>query len=345
MKLSHSTRKILAILDGALLSIVLIIGIFWVPFNKVILQPDAYKQAFIDQGLYNVFPGLVSEFLSGNSSNELLGGSLGQITSNLDPEIVNQFILELIPPEWFQNQVDTNLTVLFSFINGKTENAQFFLDLAPIKEELGSDGSIKKLILLLPSCTISDLAKLLSMVRGEGSLPLCRFPDAVMNIVYPLVQPYLLNMISSLPDQIPLTSISVNQTNSNGWIFGLIMILRQASNYSLILGILVIAFLAIMILISYPGMKRIFRYLGIPLIIAGSVGLALNLLIWIGINTSGITFIQTGFGGASAIIADVIGRIFQQLVNNFVIVAALMGFLILVCGVILYVISRYKIRD
>jgi hypothetical protein len=344
MNLSNSTRKILAIIDGAFLSIVLIIGIFWVPFNKVILQPDAYRQAFIDQGLYNAFPGLVSEYLSGNSSNELLGDSLGQITSTLDPEIVNQFILGLIPPEWFQNQVDTNLTALFSFINGKTENAQFFLDLVPIKNKLGSDESIKKLIMLLPSCTVSDLAKLLSMVGGEGSLPLCRFPDEVMNIVYPLAEPYLLNLISGLPNQIPLTSISVNQINSSGWIFGLIFLLRQAANYSLILGILVIAFLVIMILISYPGMKRTLRYLGIPLIIAGSVGMALNLLIWIGINTSGVAFIQTGFGGASAIIADVIGRIFQQLMNNYVMVAALMGFLILVCGVILFVISRPKIR-
>jgi hypothetical protein len=345
MKISHSTRKILAIIDGVLLSIVLIIGIFWVPFNKVILQPDAYKQAFVDQGLYNVFPGLVSEYLSGNSSNELLGGSLSQITSTLDPETVNQFMLGLIPPEWFQNQVDTNLTSLFAFINGKTENAQFFLDLVPIKDKLGTNESIKKLILLLPSCTFSDLSKLLSMVGGEGSLPLCRFPDDVMNIVYPLVQPYLIEMISTLPNQIPLTSISVNQSNSSGWIFGLIMILRKASNYSLILGILVIALLGIMILISYPGMKRALRYIGIPLIIAGSVGLALNLLIWIGINTSGITFIQTGIGGASAIISDVIGRIFQQLMNNYVMVAALMGFLNLVCGVILYVISRLKIRD
>jgi hypothetical protein len=345
MKLSNSARKILAIIDGALLSIVLIIGIFWVPFIKVILQPDAYKQAFVDQGLYNVFPGLVSEYLSGNSSNELLGVSLNQITSNLNPETVNQFMLGLIPSEWFQNQVDTNLTSLFAFINGKTENAQFFLDLVPIKDKLGSDESIKKLIVLLPSCTFSDLSKLLSMVGGEGSLPLCRFPDEVMNIVYPLVQPYLLNMISSLPNQIPLTSIAVNQTNSSGWIFGLILILRQASNYSLILEILVIAFLGIIILISYPGMKRTFRYIGIPLIIAGSVGLALDLLVWIGINTSGISFIQTGFGGASVIFADVIGRIFQQLMNNFTIVAALMGFLVLVCGVILYVISRPKIRD
>jgi hypothetical protein len=31
--------------------------------------------------------------------------------------------------------------------------------------------------------------------------------------------------------------------------------------------------------------------------------------------------------------------------NNYVMVAALMGFLNLVCGVILYVISRLKIRD
>ena len=345
MNLSHSTRKILAVIDGVFLSIVLIIGVFWVPFNKVILQPDAYKQAFVDQGLYNAFPTLVSEYLSGNSSNELLGDSLGQITSNLDPEIVNQFIIGLIPPEWFQNQVDTNLTTLFAFINGKTENAQFFLDLAPIKDKLGRDESIQKLILLLPSCTISDLTKLLSLVGGEGSLPLCRFPDEVMNIVYPLVQPYLLNMISSLPNQIQLTSISVNQINSSGWIFGLIMLLRQAANYSLILGILIVAFLGIMILISYPGIQRTLRYIGIPLIIAGSVGLALNLLFWIGINTSGITFIQTGFGGASSIIADVIARIFQQLMNNYVMVAALTGFLILVCGVILFVISRPKIRD
>ena len=345
MKLSKSTRKILTITSGTILGIILVFGIFWVPFIKVILQPDAYYQAFQDQGLYQVFPRLVSEYLSENSSNQILGDSLNQITSKLDPEIVNQFILGLTPPEWFQVQVDSNLAVLFAFINGETDSANFFLDLVPIRNNLGSDESIKNLVMLLPPCTVSDLTQLLNTLGGVDSLPICRFPDEVMNIVFPLVQPYLLGLVSNIPDQIPLTTISSQQSDSDGWILGLFIFLRKSRDFSNLLGILAVILFGILILVSYPGLKRIMRNIGIPLITAGSTGLALIALIWIGINISGSTFFLGSFSAFPAVLTEVIGRIFMQIMSNYLVVATMMGFVVLVSGVILYVLSRSRKTD
>jgi len=345
MKLSKFTRKILTITSGTILGIILVFGIFWVPFMKVILQPNAYYQAFQDQGLYQVFPRLISEYLSENSSNQILGDSFNQVTSKLDPEIVNQFILGLTPPEWFQVQIDTNLAFLFAFINGETDSVNFFIDLVPIRNNLESDESIKNLIMLLPPCTVTDLAQLLNTLGGEVSLPICRFPDQVMNIVFPLVQPYLLGLVSTIPDQIPLTAISSQQSDSDGWILGLIIFLRKSRDFSTLLAILAAIFIGLLILFSYPGLKRIMRNIGFPLITAGSTGLALIALIWIGFNTSGLTFFLGSFSAFPAVLMEVISRIFMQIMSNYLAVATMMGFVVLVSGVILYVLSRSKKTD
>ncbi len=207
-------RNIFSVIIGVLLGLVLLFGIFWVPIQKVLMQPDAYKQAFQDQGLYRVYPLLISGVLSGDSSSNFLGDGLGQLTSKLDQDRLNDFIFSMVPPEWFQEQVDLNLDRLFGFLHGSEDTLSLGVDLNGFKNNLGQENSVRGVIQLLPVCTTADLAGLLSLLGGEKNLPLCRFPDEVMGLVFPVIQPFILNMVAQIPDQIPLITLSLQSPNT-----------------------------------------------------------------------------------------------------------------------------------
>jgi hypothetical protein len=338
-------RRIFSIFFGVLFCLVLIVSIFWIPVQKVLLQPDVYKQALQDQGFYRVYPQMVTGLLFGETSSSMLGNSLNQITSRLDQEKVDQFIFSMIPPTWFQDQLNANLDRVFAFLNGSGETLSLGVDLGGIKTNLAEEGNIRGLIQLLPECTASDLTSLLSLLGGEKNIPFCRFPDSVVGVVYPIIQPIVMNMIAQIPDSIPLTSVSLESNGSPTALVTFVQIARNASTIGTTLAILGILLLVAMILISGPGWKAKIQTTGIVLLSAGSAGLVMLLILWLGLNSSAAAIVHAAVSYLPGEVGGVITGVYLQVANNYVMVAALIGFGILVLGVVLYVVSRTLFKD
>lgn len=337
-------RGILSIITGILLGLVLLIGIYWVPVQKVLLQPEAYKQAFQDQGLYRLTPLLITEFISGDSYSKLLGNSLGGLTSQLDQKQLEGFISSLIPPDWIQQQVDSNLNKVFEFLHGSENSITLGVDLSGIKSSLEQEGSIQGLIQMLPACTASDLAKLLSLFGGDKNIPLCRFPENVMGIIYPIIQPFILNMVAQIPDQIPLTTFSLQSSETSPTLVSFVNFVRNSSEITTILIVLCLLFLGALIWVSTPGWKTKIRNSGIVFLTAGGVGLLTDLILWLKLNSSAANTIHSAGAASPVKIGEVITGFYLQIGNNFVTVAALVAFVVFTCGVILFVISRMMFK-
>ncbi len=345
MDRKSSVRGTLSILTGVLLGLILLIEIFWVPVQKVLLQPDVYKQAFQDQGFYRLTPLLVTSFMTGDESSNLLGNSLSQLTSQLDQLHLNQLVLSIIPPDWIQQQVNSNLDKVFAFLHGSGDSISLGVDLSGIKTSLGQAESIQGLIQMLPACTATDLTKLLSLFGGDKDIPFCRFPDEVMGIVNPIVQPFVLNMVNQIPDQIPLISFSLHSSGIPSTVVTFVNLVRNSTVTSTILILLSVLLLTALIWVSSPGWRIKIRNCGIVLLAAGSAGLVMDFLLWLGSNSGAANLIHSATSALPGEIGEVITGIYLQIANNFVMVAALTGFVVLTCGVILFVISRTMFKD
>lgn len=344
MDKKYPLRNIISVIIGVLLGITLFLGIFWVPVQKVLLQQNTYKLAFQDQGLYRVYPLLLGGVISGDSSVNFLGNGIGQLTSQLDQDRFKEFIFNLVPPDWFQQQVDSNLDRVFTFLHGSEDELSLGMDLSGIKNRFGQEESIQGLIQLLPACTTTDLAKLLSLFGGDTNLPLCRFPDEVMELVYPLINPFVMNMVAQIPDQIPLMTISLQSPSTPSAILTFVNLVRNSTTISSVLLGLTILLIVALVLVSTPGWKTKIRNLGIVLLAAGITGLVIDLILWFGVNSGAAGKIRSAVSAFPVEIGEVLTGIFLQITNGFVMVAALSGFIVLTCGVILFVVSRSLIK-
>ena len=345
MEQPGKARKVFATIVEVTLILMVVLSILWFPVQKVLLNPAVYQQAISDQGFYQAFPSLVSGFLSGEASQKVLGDSLSQITSRVDAARVNQFILGIIPPEWFRQQVDAGISNLFSFITGSSDQFSLSLDFSAVKAGMTSDENLRGMIAILPPCSINDLAGLLSLLGGDGNLPLCRFPDDVMNTVFSLIKPLLAGMVSQLPDEIPLIAKTISiETLPSALRFPLALA-RNAGNITTGLLILDLALLAALILLSSPGARAKLRNPGIALIIAGAAGLILDLTLWIASNSVAAAKLAAGLSRLPTEFSQVIVGIYLQVVNNALMVEALASFVVLAIGVILFVISRFIVRE
>ena len=100
-----------------------------------------------------------------------------------------------------------------------------------------------------------------------------------------------------------------------------------------------------MILISGPGWKAKIQTTGIVLLAAGSAGLVMLLILWLGLNSSAAAIVHAAVSSLPGEVGGVITGVYLQVANNYVMVAALIGFVILVLGVVLYVVSRTLFKD
>jgi len=344
MKEPSPARKVSTIIIGIFFSISLVFMILWVPFQKVLLQPEPYKQAFTDQGLYQVYPELLSNALAGEASSNLLGGSLDQLTAKMDPMAVDQFVIGMIPPDWFQSQVDSNMDLFFSFLIGNTDQVVLKFDLSAIKMKLQQDASVLSILKLLPACTTADLTQLLGVITGQGNIPICRVPDQLINLALPLVKPLVASMVAQIPDQVPIISLTVDNLAAGGGLLSLILVIRELVKMNWIFSLLPALFFIGLVLISQPGWKARFRNVGICLIIAGSIGLTLDLLFWVRINSIWTVEIERYMSTFSVQFGQIAGGIFRQVLSTYATEAAMMGFVVLVIGIILYIISRTMVK-
>lgn len=344
MKSQSTVRLVFIVFLEAILILTLLAAVVWIPAQKVFLQPEVYQQALADQGLYQYVPSLVSGYLSGDSSKAIVGDQLAAITSRLDQTQWNQFILDVISPEWLRGQVEKNVDRVFDLLGGESDSLNISLDLSGIKTTLSSDASIQNMLRLLPACSASDLTKLLNLLNGSTDIPFCRFPDNIMDAIYPAVKPLILSTMEGIPSQLPVFSYTYNDEGS---IFPL-SIFSFTRNVRLINTVLIV-FLVIefvgLILISKPGKKPKVRNPGLALFIAGFIALFLDLLFWAAANTSLIGIAQSRLSIFPEEFSKILANIFLQVANSYAVIEAIAALLILTLGVALFIISRTLIKD
>lgn len=179
----------------------------------------------------------------------------------------------LFPPEQIQTFTETSLAQAFGYLNGNSSRA--FISLIPLKERLHEKGveALQQLIKAQPSCTRPEQVNEMQewFTNGtESDFALCNPSLVGMARLTPAIKAGLATEIETLPDEIELFSNADPQLQlglANG---------RTLLRLSLLLPLF---FLTLVTLFSVRNLKGWLRWWGIPLALAGGLGLVISLFL------------------------------------------------------------------
>ncbi len=193
-------------------------------------------------------------------------GLLASLTKNLTAKDWEDFIIAIIPPEELEYISESTLDEIFNYLNGNSDTAS--IPLMQFKKRLTSKegtDAVMALIKAQPDCTASDLLKI-----AQGRIAICHPPDIIMPALEPLINMQLQTAASTLPNQKVL--IEKKQTQENILEMQALRALMRLSPLIPITLLLLITLLAVRDLLSW------LRWWGIPLLIAGIIGVLISLI-------------------------------------------------------------------
>lgn len=191
---------------------------------------------------------------------------LASLTKNLTAKDWEDFIIAIVPPEELEYISESTLDEIFNYLNGNSDTAA--IPLMQFKKRLiskeGTDA-VMALIKAQPDCTTSDLLKI-----AQGEIAICHPPDMIMPALEPLINMQLQTAASTLPDQQILTQ--KKQAQESILEMQALRALMRLSPLVPIILLLLITLLAVRDLLSW------LRWWGIPLLIAGIIGVLMSLI-------------------------------------------------------------------
>ena len=191
---------------------------------------------------------------------------LAALTRNLTAKDWEDFIIAIIPPEELEYISEDTLDRFFNYLNGNSDTAS--IPLTQIKKRLTSQAgtdAVMALIKAQPDCTTSDLLQI-----ALGKIAICQPPDLIIPALEPLIAMQLKTAASALPDQ----QILVQKSSAKETILEVqaLRALMRLSPLIPIVLLLLITLLVVRDLLSW------LRWWGIPLLIAGIIGVFMSLL-------------------------------------------------------------------
>jgi hypothetical protein len=191
--------KLLAALCAVLFVMSSVFVLLLFNIERKAFSSETYKQAFVDQGLYQRIPALLASMLTTSiAENQNAIPLLRALTvTNWQTSITT-----LLPPEELKALSDNALDSTFDYLNGKTDSA--VISLVPVKTHLvGESGLqvVRQFLSLQPQCTTEQLTQMALGLLG-GQIALCNPPEEAIGLMAPFIQGQLQVMTSLIPDQL-----------------------------------------------------------------------------------------------------------------------------------------------
>jgi hypothetical protein len=324
------SKFFITLILGVALALVGIPAIFSTPLEATLLNPAAYKDALVQQGVYAKLPTwLAQSAVQGIPLAELDNARLA--TSTFRPEDFQSLINQVAPQEYLQQQAESLVDQGFAYLDGTADKLALQVDLRPVKTILEGDPSqdIASLVMgTWPPCNAGEVLKLPDLIQqGQVSkLVMCQPPGVWMPVGLSLVKQGVIQYGHDLPDSLSLTQLAPGGILSANDLANLLT-LRAAIRLTPFAALLLAVVLGLMALLGSSGG----RPPGIPLAIAGlvaiivaGVGLAAGEL-WIAGLRPATDAANAGLLNAGLDVAEQVGK-------SFLLESGLIGLAVLVVG-------------
>ena len=186
-------------------------GLFALPAEAILFNPDAYKDHLRQMGVYERYPDVLGATLA-EGSDMLLAGAGENLLTVLKKGNYSEFMRLLFPADWVRSQTEALVDQFFAFLNFKTAQLSLVVDFSPVIQRLQDEQDlalVQTLVKDLPECSADDLTMFgLLALRGTfGEVPVCRPPEELAGIMNDVITTGLRGAASLAPDQIDLADV------------------------------------------------------------------------------------------------------------------------------------------
>lgn len=188
-------------------SIVLVFSFF--PTRKL-LNPDFYKSALEDVGIYERLPETIAQQLATNLSQGVTGPDSPVYLLLFTQQEWESILTGLINPAWLQTQTENVLDQFFEILLVSPDplNTPITISIGELKNRLAGEEGVQAFNQILnaqPDCSFDQVMGLLQLGLGietQIDTLLCKPPDNIISELNPVVETILSAAVAYVPDQI-----------------------------------------------------------------------------------------------------------------------------------------------
>ena len=275
--------KVLVIILSILLCLLLIPLAAGYTLSKTIMQLEFYQEILHEGEFYQQLPSVITETAVQGITENIPPETSGILTKILTKEQLETVLLQILPEGWLESQVDHFLVTILDFVNLRSNQISFEIDLMPIRQNLiGENGkrAVTAMLATLPECNNDHLKNLYGQITSgkfEVGL-LCNPPELVYSLFEPLVVSSLANISDSIPGAIVLPVLSVEPGLIETKAQQIYTFYRMVIISFRVLPWVCLGIALLIILFSIRDFKFMLNALGLPLIIGGFASGGLLLL-------------------------------------------------------------------
>lgn len=191
----------------------------------------------------------------------------------------NGVLTALLPPDWARIQAESAIDQAGAMVESGQIEPVVEISMAEVKTRVaGPEGlaAVERTIQAQPSCSLDQLGKIVTIATSGAPLsqvPICRPPDAVVSLMGPSIQSALTILAGLLPDtaEVDISGTS-GGPNPLQPVHDLLDLTRGAAWAGIGLAVLLLLAAA---LLGARSAGSALRWLGVPLAVAGALGIGL----------------------------------------------------------------------
>lgn len=286
--------KFFAVLLAILLALSLIVCLIDLTLSRTLFSANVIEGQLVEQKAYEKLPQVFSATILQSESTQ--ANAATNLLAQLPQEQLNTWISSVLTEEYLQAQTTHIIDSLISFVNLRSYAVDLSIDLAPVKLNLAgqqSQNALAEIFNSLPECTQEQLDSLTTTFMNQGNLngvtvSLCKPGEPLLSIIQGMISGAVTSFSQTLPDQYTPGGAQV-QEQVNQFVlsqqYRTYYLLKKILDYSpwICLGLALL-----IVLFTLRSVKSLFSCLGVPLLIAGIVG-----LIGAGITYLSLFFLQS----------------------------------------------------
>jgi hypothetical protein len=243
--------------------------------GQMLLNAESYKNALSRQNAYSdLIPALLPAIAEAEEQHNVNADTLTflNVVGNLDAEDWQRIAAELIPADWLQVQVETNIDAFFNWLNDREALPNIRFDTASLRERLSGLPGQRAVNLIMeswPPCTQEQLDVLLNFSNTpEAAFPFCQPPGEYFALTSEALSNTLREQAQQLPDVYPPPDwLNNNRTRLqlNQFKLGV----RWMQTFVAELWVLAAALLSLVVFFTVRSLKSLGRWSGVSLIASG----------------------------------------------------------------------------
>jgi hypothetical protein len=280
------------------------IGVIFSYFpTKKLLNPDYYKNALVNVGIYERLPKTIAQQLAANLSQGISGTDSPVYLLLLSQQEWESILSRLIDPAWLQTQTEAILDQFFDILLVSPDplNTPINISIDELKNRLAGEEGIQAFNQILnaqPDCSLDQVMGLLQLGLGietQIETLLCKPPDSIISELNPVVGSILSAVVAYIPDQVSSTlptamlqasTPGTPQELKPGELPGFIAALRSTHRLISWSPLLPILFLLLMTASAIRSLRDFLRWWGSAFLVGGGLSLIILLISFLTVDLS-----------------------------------------------------------